>query len=460
MDRSYPYSRRLLSRARLRKRMAAVAAAGLVAAAAVFMLAWKPDPISAALPSPFMPSAGLNDPFASGDPLQRGVRRIYPYSVVPGGVSGQAELKRIIRTDSVVAAHYASFDTGQARSVVVDKPRAVHVSYRKGDKVYWTAHKVMLAPGETLLSDGRNEMRARCANRISELPQYPVEAHKPAMEELDQPIELAEGEQYALGPDGLPVMMDSEGGIGRHAGVRVPTRGGGGSGSTGSGGGTPADGALASRLSSSAGSMGPMSTVGLSGSSSSLGSSPRPTGRPVSAPAAETSTPAAPDPVSGSGGSSGSSASPAPSGGGTTPVSEPETGTGEQVASPVPGTTTPAPPGGTTTPPGGPATTPEPESPPPAPLPGPDPAPGPVTQPPPAPPAPAPVPPATPRPSEPGPATDPVVPEPVVTKPTPQPLPPQPVELPEPTEVPEPGTLWMFGLALAAMGLLRRRRAG
>lgn len=445
MDRSYPYSRRLLTRARLRKRMAAVVAAGLLGAAAVCVLTWKPDPIAAAVPTPFMPAPALDDPFGTGE-VQRGVRRIYPYSVVPGGVSSQSELQRVIRTDRVVAAHYATFDAGKARSVVVDKPRAVHVSYRKGDQVYWTAHKVMLAPGETLLSDGRNEMRARCANRISDLPQYPVEAHRPAMEELDHAVELAEGEEYALGPDGLPVAVAADGSIPRHTAMRFPTRGGSGSaGSAGGSAATPASGTLAGSLSSSASGIGPVTTMGLSGISNSMGSRPRPSTRPAVEPAAPATPESNPD--AGTGSSGASSGAPAPSTGdpvGAEPVTS-EPVTAGPVTNPVPDTTaspgTPAPGPGTQTPL-------------PIPLPGTDPAPLPVTEISPSVPVPTPAPPTNPQPSQPGPITDPVAP-----KPTPEPIPPQPIEQPAPVEVPEPGSLWLFGLALAAMAVLRRRRS-
>ena len=42
-------------------------------------------------------------------------RRIYRHSVVPGGVADKVELAQILRSDRLVAAHYASFNVGNAR---------------------------------------------------------------------------------------------------------------------------------------------------------------------------------------------------------------------------------------------------------------------------------------------------------------------------------------------------------
>ncbi|MCC2974385.1 PEP-CTERM sorting domain-containing protein [Massilia sp. IC2-476] len=436
MDRSYPYSRRLLSRARLHKRMAVMAAAGLLGATAMFMLTWKPDPIASAVQASSL--------LASTDGVQsvRGVRRVYPYSVVPGGVSGKTELARVIRTDRVVASHYATFDVDQARPVVVQKPRAVHVSYRKGGQVYWTAHKVMLAPGETLLSDGRSEMRARCANRISDVAQYPVEAHQPAMDELDNAVELDEDEEYALGPDGLPVSTAGGGGIPRHTGQRSPGRLGGGGGGGAAPGATAPDSMLASSTFSPASAM--STAMGMAGSSSSMGSRPRPAATP-----APTTTP------TGSGGSessSGGSSGSQPTSGGGEPVSAPGAGTDVVTSPGIPETGAGQPPTGLPPVTGDPGTVPVPGT-----SPEPDPLPVFTPEPLPQPGNPVPTPPAGNGPLFPptGPETGPLIPQPPLT-PAP-PLENVEQEPKAPNTVPEPGSAWLLAGALASMLGLRRR---
>jgi hypothetical protein len=107
-------------------------------------------------------------------------------------VLDRRELARAIVVDKVVAAHYAAFEASRATVKTVAAPRGVYVSYRKGDKVYWTAKKLQLAQGETVLSDGQNEIRTRCGNRISDVPRLPVEVKGPSEEELDSSVEQAQ----------------------------------------------------------------------------------------------------------------------------------------------------------------------------------------------------------------------------------------------------------------------------
>jgi hypothetical protein len=458
MDRSYPYSRRLTSRARLHKRMLAVAAAGVLGATALCMQTWTADPISAAVAPHAQPLAAMAG--ATTDTRARKLRRIYPYSVIPGGVSGQAELARVIRTDRVVATHYASFDVDKAHPVVVEKPRAVHVSYRKNGKVYWTARKLMLAEGETLLSDGRNEMRARCANRISDVPQYPVEAHQPDMEELDNPVEVDDSEQLALGADGLPVSIDPTEGLARPLGQRFAVSGGNGFLGAPSGS-APADTLLAgTSYSSSTATGSPATSMGLSGSSSSLGSRPRP----------DSNAPLTPPPsaAGADGGSGSSSGTLPPSSVPTVPAPTPDKGADTQPDPAVPDTvTTPTP-----APSGAPVQEPAP-APAPIPVPGPTPNPTPNPLPPVFTPDPLPQPgggqsgggstdeppppiPTAPGPLFPQPGTET---EPFIPQPEPTPPPHSSTDEPDaPANVPEPGGWTLAAIGLAALYYQRRGR--
>ena len=63
--------------------------------------------------------------------------------------------------------------------------RAAYVSYRSGDRIYWTRERVWLKAGETVLTDGTTTIRARCGNCVSDAKQEHVAAVEPAHGELD-----------------------------------------------------------------------------------------------------------------------------------------------------------------------------------------------------------------------------------------------------------------------------------
>jgi hypothetical protein len=196
MDYRSAYIRRSRKGSRLNKRMAVAGVLGVAACAAAFALAMRPS----APPAPAAHVTAQADAAApataaqpaAGQAEPKKTRRVYPYSIVPGGVLDRRELAHAIVLDKVVAAHYAAFEASKATLKTVAAPRGVYVSYRKGDKVYWTAKKLQLAQGETVLSDGQNEIRTRCGNRISDVPQLPVEAKGPSEEELDSSVEQAQ----------------------------------------------------------------------------------------------------------------------------------------------------------------------------------------------------------------------------------------------------------------------------
>ncbi len=124
---------------------------------------------------------------------------IYPYSVIPGGIQDGADLARKMTGDLVVADHYSDFRTANALAVTVQDAKLVHVSYRVGNKIFWTARKVRLAKGETLITDGKNFARARCGNRISTVERQPTSSEEPPPALLDTAIVTAGPESVELG---------------------------------------------------------------------------------------------------------------------------------------------------------------------------------------------------------------------------------------------------------------------
>jgi hypothetical protein len=124
-------------------------------------------------------------------------RTIYKYSVVPGGVRDVKELKWAADHDPVVRAHYAGFDYDHAHVVKLVLARTAYVSYRIGNKVYWTRHRVSLKKGETVITDGKITARSRCANRVEDMPQQLTSEAEPPAVAFDEPVQPALGTAFA-----------------------------------------------------------------------------------------------------------------------------------------------------------------------------------------------------------------------------------------------------------------------
>jgi hypothetical protein len=131
-------------------------------------------------------------PSAPGSPfidlaLVQNSRPVYPYSIIPGGVSSARDLKSAIASDPVVASHYSGFDLAKARVTRLNKELGAYISYRIGNKVYWTSHKHVLRAGENIITDGLHLARTRCGNRFSETAVKPVYSKEPTIAELETP---------------------------------------------------------------------------------------------------------------------------------------------------------------------------------------------------------------------------------------------------------------------------------
>jgi hypothetical protein len=126
-------------------------------------------------------------------PEPRTGRLVYPYSVVPGGVGDAQELREAIQHDRAVANHYAGFDYGKARTFALREPKVVYLSYRIGDKIFWTRRQFTLRRGEILITDGKITARTRCANRVSAVPEPLVSSEEPLPEQLEDPYDPGAG---------------------------------------------------------------------------------------------------------------------------------------------------------------------------------------------------------------------------------------------------------------------------
>jgi len=127
-------------------------------------------------------------PLLSATNISSANRAVYPYSVIPGGADSSEELRQAADTDPVVAEHYSDFEIAKVRRITLNTPQLAYISYRVGNSVYWTRHKLILAKGEALLTDGRSMARVRCGNRISVSPVKPNLLAEPSVEDFDAPV--------------------------------------------------------------------------------------------------------------------------------------------------------------------------------------------------------------------------------------------------------------------------------
>jgi hypothetical protein len=125
-------------------------------------------------------------PFSDSSPKPQ--RTVFPYSVIPGGVTSARELGTALKNDPVAASHYSNFQVNTAHVIRLASERHVYVSYRFAGHIFWTRKKVTLHAGETLLSDGSHLARTRCGNRVSEVPAEPVSPAEPAEQVMNNPV--------------------------------------------------------------------------------------------------------------------------------------------------------------------------------------------------------------------------------------------------------------------------------
>ena len=175
-------------------------------------------------------------------------RKVYPYSIVPGGAGSVREAQRAM-SNPAVRDHYAAIDLKNLKQVVLTSDLMGYVSYRYGDKIYWTAKKIRLKTGETVFTDGQHIVRGRCLNCYSAVPMMPTRRTEPSEEIMNSPIEVPlialafPSRPLDLPLEPPPALPPPLGDLTPVAPILAPTgaiapgHGGGGGGSPGAGGG-------------------------------------------------------------------------------------------------------------------------------------------------------------------------------------------------------------------------------
>ncbi len=99
------------------------------------------------------------------------------------------------REDRLVAVHYAGVALDSLRPARTGRETQAYVSYRINGRIYWTRFRHRIPANELVLTDGANNVRARCGNRLSDTPRSPIRDGEPT-EAMMEPM----GPQYMILP--------------------------------------------------------------------------------------------------------------------------------------------------------------------------------------------------------------------------------------------------------------------
>lgn len=144
-------------------------------------------------------------------------RKVFPFSVVPGGTISKAEVLAMVAKDPIVREHYKGIDLDKLKPYSLTQQALGYVSYRVGNRIYWTTRRLYLKAGEILLSDGVNVLRGRCGNRVSVEARLPALAASEPKEEVfdspswDMPVFQAMLRETNPGDSSLPLLLPGNG---------------------------------------------------------------------------------------------------------------------------------------------------------------------------------------------------------------------------------------------------------
>lgn len=137
----------------------------------------------------------------------RPIRAEYPLSLIPGGVTSDAEFETARDSDPVLAEHYS--DVGFLHPVRFSQDQLLYASFRQKNSVVWTNSRILVHAGEAVFADRYgNLVRGRCGNRLSETPRTPaafvdppeVASEKPEIAFAPAPLPDGSGADYDIAP--------------------------------------------------------------------------------------------------------------------------------------------------------------------------------------------------------------------------------------------------------------------
>jgi hypothetical protein len=134
--------------------------------------------------------------------------RIYPFSVVPGGVRDGVDVAAVRASDPVVRTHYKGIGLNLAPRTLV-RDQWFYASYRIGRSVYWTRQKLRVRAGETILTDGVRLIRGRCGNRLSSNPKEPTRFIDPPSVLEDRPLQAMDYAAPEIASSKMPMDGDT-----------------------------------------------------------------------------------------------------------------------------------------------------------------------------------------------------------------------------------------------------------
>lgn len=186
----------------------------------IFTLGWKSLIVACILagywlavqpPSQKQDLGELGQPIESRPPEVITKKIVWRYSVVDGGVHSEADIEAARANDPIVDEHYR-YTPRPDRLVLIQAMAKGYLSYRKGDQIYWTKNQVEFTDwvwAGDVGGEFRPVIRARCGNRVSDVPMLPVEDKQPDLDvlELDGLMALADLPAINL-LDGLPMVTE------------------------------------------------------------------------------------------------------------------------------------------------------------------------------------------------------------------------------------------------------------